>query len=300
MIAARAGNSKEVQRLIENGAEIDRQSRYGWTALMFAAWQGHAKCVRVLLDAGANPNIKSGEIPSAFETVSGYPSSTALEEAVSHDHTEIAKILVKAKARIAPIAVALAARQGNLELLKFFKAEGIDVTQPSGNAFYPSPLIAASQKGHLAAVMWLVEQGADPNQIVDGDNATKDAIESDKHEVVRYLLEKGADPNLVCGSTPGTQEGLLFSAVTKVTHDHAYTDNIAIVRMLLEHGADTNQQGFSGEYTTFEFLRRKIESGEEGLREATTEEERKREQESLDHLNSVYKILKQYADKKAN
>ena len=43
-----------VQLLLDAGADVDAQSKDGWTALMVAARYRSARFVRVLLDAGTN------------------------------------------------------------------------------------------------------------------------------------------------------------------------------------------------------------------------------------------------------
>ena len=46
-----------VTELIAQGAEINEKAEFGWTALLAAAAQGYPKIVRLLLDAGAKPDI---------------------------------------------------------------------------------------------------------------------------------------------------------------------------------------------------------------------------------------------------
>ena len=38
--------------------DIHLPFQYGWTALMKASWSGHIKCVKVLLDRGADVNMQ--------------------------------------------------------------------------------------------------------------------------------------------------------------------------------------------------------------------------------------------------
>ena len=45
MSAAKDGDAAKTGELIAKGANIDETSDYGWTALMFAAHEGHAKVV---------------------------------------------------------------------------------------------------------------------------------------------------------------------------------------------------------------------------------------------------------------
>jgi ankyrin repeat protein len=65
MKAAKLGDATNVRQLIGDGTSIDEESAYGWTALMFASWQGHEEVVRVLLKAGARhgPRVRAGSIP---------------------------------------------------------------------------------------------------------------------------------------------------------------------------------------------------------------------------------------------
>jgi hypothetical protein len=42
---------------LRGGGEFDSQK--GWTALIWAAWHGHADCVRLLIDAGADKEAKT-------------------------------------------------------------------------------------------------------------------------------------------------------------------------------------------------------------------------------------------------
>lgn len=62
-LAAGSGNAAVVARLISAGAKVDAQDREGDTALMAAVGHYHTECVRLLLEAGADPSKKnkSGE-----------------------------------------------------------------------------------------------------------------------------------------------------------------------------------------------------------------------------------------------
>jgi len=80
------GNCSGVARLLAEGTDIDKRDRFGHTALMLAAQNGHAGVVRLLLEHGAD-----------LDVTAKYGLS-ALMLAVVNRHTELAKQLVDAGA----------------------------------------------------------------------------------------------------------------------------------------------------------------------------------------------------------
>jgi ankyrin repeat protein len=58
--------------LIGKGANINAADDNGYTALMFATSNGHAKEVKILLENGADPNIKAILQTSALKLAHGY------------------------------------------------------------------------------------------------------------------------------------------------------------------------------------------------------------------------------------
>jgi ankyrin repeat protein len=53
-IAARTGNIQVMRMLLEVGADKDKCSHKGYTALHVAAWSGFVPCVKLLLSSGCN------------------------------------------------------------------------------------------------------------------------------------------------------------------------------------------------------------------------------------------------------
>ncbi|XP_013401903.1 G patch domain and ankyrin repeat-containing protein 1 [Lingula anatina] len=79
---AQMGELQSVQKCLQDGAELDHQDGYGWTALMCAAHAGQIQVVQYLMtDAGANVYIcdKQGQM--------------AIDLAIRGKQTEICKIL---------------------------------------------------------------------------------------------------------------------------------------------------------------------------------------------------------------
>jgi len=59
-MSARLGNTESVRLLLQNGASCDATTKNGYTALHLAVKEGHEQVVSLLLDNGANHNIKTG------------------------------------------------------------------------------------------------------------------------------------------------------------------------------------------------------------------------------------------------
>lgn len=56
MEAANAGDVEKVQRLIEQGADVNAKNENFRTALMYAAWGGYTEIAKLLIQAGVDIN----------------------------------------------------------------------------------------------------------------------------------------------------------------------------------------------------------------------------------------------------
>ena len=68
MFAATGPFPETVELLLNNGADVNRaDSEEGWTALMFAAAEGHQPVVEILLRHGADPAITDRDGDAAVD-----------------------------------------------------------------------------------------------------------------------------------------------------------------------------------------------------------------------------------------
>ena len=105
--AAQVRSEVCARRLIERRADINQRDGNGYTALIWAAWNGHVGMVRLLLQAGADPRLKTK-----------WGLGTALSLAKDYNHHEVVRLLVPCPA----ITARPPGRQAQFFLLLLFFA----------------------------------------------------------------------------------------------------------------------------------------------------------------------------------
>ena len=264
LINSGIGNVDAVNRLIANGADVNRAPTNGITPLISAIRNGHADMVRLLLEHGADANMDG-----AF-------GSTPLNEAIGGDfdadeaRIDMVRLLLEHGAdanRTRPLSsppLTMASAYGNTDIARLLLEHGVDVDlEASTDGATPlfaasvngrvavvrlllehgadadkaksdgsTPLFAASHKGHADVVKLLLEHGADADRALTWDGQTPLVVASKKGhaDVVKLLLEHGADADKALTTTGATP---LFIASEK-----GHTD---VARLLLEHGADADK-----------------------------------------------------------
>lgn len=116
--AAAGGHTECVTLLLEAGADVNVKSELCHTCLMLAAEGGHAECVHLLLDAGADVNAVAED------------GMSSLLLASAAGHAECVKLLIEAGADVhledysGCSIVMRAAEKGHMECLKLLFAAG--------------------------------------------------------------------------------------------------------------------------------------------------------------------------------
>lgn len=151
-----------MQMLLEAGADVDVDLDpnywYFKTTLGYAAYYGQTDSVRLLLRAGANPNVPAN----------GRYRYTALQAAAMHGHEDVVEILLQA---------------------------GADVKAPPSPYGGVTALQAAAIQGYLRLARVLIEAGADVNAVAAegaGRTALEGAAEHGRIDMLQYLLNNGA------------------------------------------------------------------------------------------------------------
>lgn len=258
--AARAGSVEAVTALLEHGAEVDAQeSAWQQTPLVFAAALDRAEVIRVLLAHGADPN--------AYTAVRNLGELSALDGQARAARVRVLDAFREQQGgdgnwRPGPREVQAAVRAAHQIQLGLGTVEGGAADEGYGGGDEPlgpsantqgglTPLLHAAREGHLAAVLALLEGGADINQAKRGDEYTPllMAVINGHYDLALVLLEKGADPNLAANDGVAPLFAVIsnyWGAKTRYPqpmHQHSQKASyLETMEALLKAGADPDQR----------------------------------------------------------
>lgn len=200
MCAAAEGHAKWVKALAEAGADVNALDVFGRTALMIAAEEGQADCVKALVSAGAQVNA------------SGIDGVTALMRAAEKGKADCVKALVDAGADVdaattgyenGQTALMLAARNGHVESLKALVAAGASLEARHEGAEGRTALMYAAWSDHADCVKALVEAGAKVNAAADNGWTALGFCRDNEREAAKALRDAGIQG----GCVPVEKEG---------------------------------------------------------------------------------------------
>lgn len=214
----RHDNPAIAEFLIDNGIDLNATNQYGDSALHWAAFCGRVNIVNLLLDKGfdINSTNKNKNTPieramsfqkkevvkllvergASLDKKDSFFSTSTLKFAASHGEIDLVlKILKKQNDKKSQGALAEAAGNGNLALVKAMLKTGVVVDDREGE-WDKTPLIAAAYNGKIGVVRFLLEQGADINLYdYKKDTALLNAAWGKHVKIVELLLDAGADIN---------------------------------------------------------------------------------------------------------
>jgi ankyrin repeat protein len=183
-----ANSSKEIKRLVEKGANVNKPGDYGETVLFDVANRGDLDLVQFLLQHGADINHKSRA------------NETALFKA--RRHPEIFKFLVENGCDTTCITrydkvdiMYMLCTFENVELATYLLDKGLDIHRTF--EYNTSYLDVAAKSSNLETVKLLLSRGAVVSRTDDWGNTPlhKSLFEAINIDVVKFLIANGADVN---------------------------------------------------------------------------------------------------------
>ncbi|MFW6348073.1 MAG: ankyrin repeat domain-containing protein, partial [Cyclonatronaceae bacterium] len=142
-----SGDIAGIRAHLKKGGDVNLKAKNGAGAIMYAAEKNNAAIVKLLIDAGADPNLANKM------------GGTALNRAAENGNLEMMSYLFENGAKAGPLALIIAAREGQLPAVKLLLKHGVDINarQPWGQ----TALMQAAREGHLDVCTYLVRHGAD-------------------------------------------------------------------------------------------------------------------------------------------
>ncbi len=217
--------------LLDHGLDVNTKNRNGKTALWLACFWGRLNLVEFLIQRGAYIH----EVDEATET----PLVVVMQggnTALPGQHKEIARLLIENGADVntkdgfGDTVLMFACEQGHLDLADFLLERGADINQVNTKVFRgQTALMSAARAGQVEAVKLLLAHNADVDTAgMHEETALFKAAYYGHAEVASILLENGADMHArdSRGNTP------LLHAASR-GHSRA-------AEVLLDHGADVN------------------------------------------------------------
>jgi hypothetical protein len=233
--------SEELKAFLETNPHVSvtqHKDAHGKQALHRAPQFGHAACVRMLLQHGADVHARDVYGRTALvDTLHGlgmyhYRASTTTVQ------KECMQLLIEANADVngrdnhGRTATHIAVEWGNLEYLQLLISNGADVNTRDGSG--GTPAITACIKGSLSCVQLLVDSKADLNVL---DNDDGDAL----HYVVFADNKTKAFPVLCCNTNAADVK-------TSTWEDYEYYDQDDMYDVHDDHVGDDKRDACIEEY----------------------------------------------------
>lgn len=243
--AARFARIDALKALLAVRQKVD--SRDGWkmTALAWAAVRGKAEAVRVLLDAGADPNLRAGSAgrtPLMFAILAGDEESVDLllarnvgvDSAVSFASGNRSTTCCSY-----PLNFAAALGRSRMIGRLVRHGAGVNAYDPRSNA---TALSVASFLGRRDAALALLDAGASIETEAGyyDDSAFASAAAGGEVAMLDLLAARGADVNWTSGAEPAS-----------ALHRAILENQRPAVDWLLAHGADVNVGAIDRKYSTY-------------------------------------------------
>ncbi|MCJ1462833.1 hypothetical protein MMC07_001436 [Pseudocyphellaria aurata] len=253
-----------IQFLLAHGAKVDLPNSEGETPLHVAAYFTHPEAIIVLLDAGADINLPTGDdnftalqnvlkdknavTPQQIETIKllldrgsdlnaevDSWGSTLIEIASSLQNLELVRILL---ARGARPNNALLPAANDYDMTKLLLSQGAKIISAPGK----SSAITNAAGGGDVEVLQLLLSHANDAELNGSLDALSWAARGGHVEVVKLLIEYGFDVNVTTKDSFVGETPLLAICKSKKLNP----ERMAVAKLLIKEGADVTARDQDG------------------------------------------------------
>jgi len=217
------GSLQDIQRFVEQGADVNAKESEGWHALQLAAKREDIEIVRYLLDKGAEINAENNG------------GVTALGSAAFRGYTDIVNLLLERGADVnagsrdedgTALSCAVAGDHTNLVAILLDKGADINSTNKSGC----SVLLTAIDTGRRNSAKYLIARGANVNLKDSIGRSPVDWAETQQDvEMVKLLQDAGATPSSAAPASTDNSSTPAFVAEGNVDAD-GYVTNLQLLK----------------------------------------------------------------------
>ncbi len=188
------GNTKEVARLIELGADTQAKMHNYRTPFMLACSLGHSDIAKIFIDNDADINTSDRSRETSEEN-----SKNVLMTACNNGHYDVAKLLLEHGARINTNGddedFLKAIILGKTDEVRDFIKNGANVEATENSCRY-SALRFAIMFSHVEITKLLIEAGANIHTNVDDKTLLELAVHQTNTEIVKFLIDAGIGVNI--------------------------------------------------------------------------------------------------------
>jgi ankyrin repeat protein len=224
MLASYFGHTSVIRELLKTDADVSKIDSKGWTALHWAAWEGHgvlwkgSDAVQLLLDAGINYSARDNM------------GNTALHWAAVDGQVDLVRILInsgidhKLRNKNGNMAQHLASVRGYTNVITTLLEAGILVDEPdwAGRPLLFHAIVSKNKR----LITLLIKNGASMTRPKSwGTTALQCAVVGGADDIAALLLDLGAD---IEGKCTGGETALHYAS--SMSH-------VNCAKLLLERGA---------------------------------------------------------------
>ncbi len=223
LAAAMRDDCRAARILLDYGADVEVRDNDGWSALTVAAYYGHEAVAQLLIDNGAE--IRA-DVASQW---------MALHLAAHNGHVAVARLLIDKGAEVDAreqaqwTALHLAANSGREAVARLLVDKGAKIEARQQAQW--TPLHLAASNGHEAVARLLIDKDAEVDARQQEKWTPLHLAASNGHKaVVRFLIDSGAEVDA------------RNQAQWTPLHAAAQNGYEAVARLLVDKGADVSAQ----------------------------------------------------------